>query len=137
MATKRDHIPAPGKSNGLQGTALCGAWAHYLTGDHEMIRRGARQAIKSGDEGNLCRSCLAKLRPYYVCAGSVRGECGHRHATASGALRCLLADQAGCERQRGYSDRDIVARNGAPAVVVEQDEDGRSFCVDFDEMDRR
>lgn len=40
--------------------------------------------------------------------GSVRGCCGHRHTTRSGADRCLARDQAGCESQGGYSDRSVV-----------------------------
>ena len=40
--------------------------------------------------------------------GSVRGCCGHRHTTLSGAARCLARDRAGCASQGGYSDRSLV-----------------------------
>ena len=44
----------------------------------------------------------------YTTQGDVRGCCGHHHRTPEAALRCLLADQAGCKSQGGYSDRRIV-----------------------------
>ena len=48
--------------------------------------------------------------PTYVCSGSVRGECSHRHRTLSGALRCLERDRSGCHAQGGYSDREVYER---------------------------
>ena len=45
--------------------------------------------------------------PWYTCRGSVRGGCGHRHRTLEGAARCCAADQRGCARQGGYSDRRV------------------------------
>ena len=44
--------------------------------------------------------------------GSVRGSCGHKHRTESGALRCLHADQRECRSQGGYSDRYPVRSDG-------------------------
>lgn len=55
----------------------------------------------------------------YHCEGDVRGSCGHRHTTRSGALRCLRSDQAACERQGGYSDREICDSTGEVYVVVD------------------
>lgn len=49
------------------------------------------------------------MKPYIVCEGSVRGNCWHKHRTIRGALKCLKDDQIGCERQGGYSDRELVA----------------------------
>lgn len=50
---------------------------------------------------------------YYTCGTSrdVRGNCGHKHRTLAGALRCLHRDQRDCSGAgRGcYSDRNIVA----------------------------
>lgn len=46
---------------------------------------------------------------YFTCVGSVRGECGHKHATYDAAQRCNDRDQNGCASQGGYSDRKIVA----------------------------
>jgi len=48
------------------------------------------------------------MTTYYRTTGSVRGDCGHRHRTLSGAIRCLRRDQSGCAGQGGYSDRRIV-----------------------------
>lgn len=59
-----------------------------------------------------------KQAPAYTTTGSVRGDCGHRHRTDTGALACLQRDRAGCRRQGGYSDRRIVALGGAPEVDV-------------------
>lgn len=44
---------------------------------------------------------------HFRCVGSVRGWCGHKHRSIDAAIRCLQEDRAGCESQRGYSDRDI------------------------------
>lgn len=53
----------------------------------------------------------------YSTYGSVRGCCGHRHATREAAEKCLARDRAGCASQGGYSDRS----------VVEVDDDGRLY----------
>lgn len=55
------HIPAPGKGAGLAGTALCGRWARFRTGDHELTRRLAHEAQQTGDASHYCADCLAKL----------------------------------------------------------------------------
>jgi len=44
----------------------------------------------------------------WTTSGSVRGGCGHRHRTITGAARCLERDRSGCRSQGGYSDRSIV-----------------------------
>lgn len=41
--------------------------------------------------------------------GPVRGSCGHQHQSLSAAADCLARDQRACQRQRGYSDRSVVA----------------------------
>jgi len=53
---------------------------------------------------------LRHTAPPYVCAGPVRGDCGHTHRTLSGAARCLHNDRASCRTLGGgaYSDRRIV-----------------------------
>ena len=48
----------------------------------------------------------------YITKGSVRGNCGHRHRTLTGAVRCLLRDQSGARKQGGYSDREIRYADG-------------------------
>lgn len=48
----------------------------------------------------------------YTTTGSVRGDCGHRHRTLTGAVRCLRDDQVGCARQGGCSDREVVYADG-------------------------
>lgn len=49
---------------------------------------------------------------YYSARGDIRGDCGHRHRTLSGAYRCLQRDRDGCAQQGGYSDRHIVDQAG-------------------------
>ena len=44
----------------------------------------------------------------YTTYGSVRGCCGHEHASIESARRCLDLDRDGCDSQGGYSDREIV-----------------------------
>ena len=48
------------------------------------------------------------MKTTYSCIGNVRGDCGHKHRTLSGARKCLERDQSGCESQGGYSDRYII-----------------------------
>jgi hypothetical protein len=50
----------------------------------------------------------------YGCIGEVRGDCGHKHRTLSGAVSCLKRDREGCGSQGGYSDREIVIRRPGP-----------------------
>jgi len=40
--------------------------------------------------------------------GEVRGGCEHVHKSKLAALRCLHADERGCKRLGGYSDRAVV-----------------------------
>ena len=56
MGTIKEHVPAPGKSSGLTGEALCGRWATYGTGDHALIR-----LIAGAGGDHWCKSCLAAL----------------------------------------------------------------------------
>lgn len=56
----------------------------------------------------------------YTCRGSVRGSCGHAHRSAATALRCCQRDQAGCERQGGYSDRVVVRTDGEPLTSYDE-----------------
>jgi hypothetical protein len=49
----------------------------------------------------------------YECVGDIRGSCGHKHRTLSGAKRCLLDDRAGCSNQGGYSDRMVRGDDGS------------------------
>ena len=74
----------------------------------------------------------------YVCIGSVRGWCGHRHRDMATATRCIADDVRSCETQGGYSDRaiyrlsDLPCRDGEPYIPtngygcepVHADEDG-------------
>lgn len=43
----------------------------------------------------------------YTTKGKVRGECGHLHKTLKAAAECLLHDSRGCQKQGGYSDRQV------------------------------
>lgn len=47
------------------------------------------------------------MKKYYVNAGSVTGECGHRHRSISTAAKCQHKHENGCSRQGGYSDRSL------------------------------
>jgi hypothetical protein len=60
----------------------------------------------------------------YTTTGPVRGTCRHTHRTLRGALRCLVADQDGCHRQGGYSDRQIVSSDGA-RIEISLDDNGK------------
>ncbi len=53
----KQHIPAPGRANGLRGEALCGRIADYATGDHAMILRLARDG-----GGHWCADCLRRMK---------------------------------------------------------------------------
>ena len=57
----------------------------------------------------------------YTCIGSVRGSCGVRHRTVTGAARCLARDWAGCHEAGGYSDRCIVRSDGLHFVLHEDE----------------
>lgn len=46
--------------------------------------------------------------PVWATWGPVRGYCGHMHRSVDTAERCRARDRAGCRRQGGYSDRDLV-----------------------------
>lgn len=54
--TKREHVPAPGRAAGLKGTALCGRWATFATGDHALLRR-----IAATGGAHYCKECLSVL----------------------------------------------------------------------------
>ena len=56
---KKEHIP--GCCAPLAGFALCGRWAHYETGDHELLRRLALADYRTGDAQHLCSRCVKKL----------------------------------------------------------------------------
>lgn len=53
------------------------------------------------DEGRI----EAERREKYVCIGSVREWCGHRHTSVRTAMNCIRKDRARCKDQGGYSDR--------------------------------
>lgn len=56
------HLPKPGYASGLSGKAMCGRYAKYGTGDHDMLLRLARAAVNAGDADHYCPGCLAQLR---------------------------------------------------------------------------
>ncbi len=58
----------------------------------------------------------------YICIGSVRGSCGHKHRTLSGAAACLRRDRVGCKKQGGYSDRHVKRSSGADLFEAEHHE---------------
>ena len=49
----------------------------------------------------------------YTTRGNIRGTCGHNHRSIRTAVKCLLREQAGCRKQGGYSDRDVIRGDGA------------------------
>ncbi len=63
-----------------------------------------------------------RYKSYYVCKGSVRGECGHAHRELIAAIRCLRRDQRACKMQGGYSDRHIYSVANGHETPVEWDE---------------
>jgi len=58
----------------------------------------------------------------YTTTGSVRGTCGHKHRNLSTAFRCLRADQRGCAKHGGYSDRRITRSDEAPLTDDERED---------------
>lgn len=52
---------------------------------------------------------MTKQGPFFTTWGSVRGCCGHAHATREAAEACLQDDRDGCAAQGGYSDREVRA----------------------------
>lgn len=64
------------------------------------------------------------MKTTYHAIGSVRGECGHRHATIAGAERCRQRDSDQCGRLGGgaYSDREVARTDGEPLTAAELDE---------------
>lgn len=58
---KKQHIPSPGRASGLSGIAVCGRGATFTTGDHDLIRRLAKQAVRESDAGHYCQTCLRSL----------------------------------------------------------------------------
>ncbi len=58
------------------------------------------------------------MRDAYRCVGPVRGACGVRHRTLSGAVACVVRDRRWCRRVGGYSDRWIDASDGRGYHVV-------------------
>lgn len=71
------------------------------------------------------------MNPYYfMCMGSVRGRCKHKHRTIAGANRCLRRDKMGCAMQGGYSDRilykvEILSDSATMAYPVHQSDDDK------------
>ena len=47
------------------------------------------------------------MNKYYINAGSVTGECGHRHRSISTAAKCQHNHSNACSSQGGYSDRAL------------------------------
>jgi hypothetical protein len=56
---------------------------------------------------------------HFYCEGPVRGNCGHKHTTRTGALRCLKDDMRSCNKQGGYSDRSAYDNQGNRYVEAE------------------
>jgi hypothetical protein len=71
MSGRVYHLPDIGNASGLDGPALCGRWARYLTGDYALLYRLARQAWKDGEAGHYCRRCLRVLNKTAPTCGAV------------------------------------------------------------------
>ena len=59
----------------------------------------------------------------YICIGSVRGDCGHRHRSIEAARECCDRDRRACELQGAYSDCRVYSHDewdaaGRPASSV-------------------
>jgi hypothetical protein len=77
----------------------------------------------------------------YMCAGSVRGECGHAHLSIAMAMRCLYRDRRECRSLGGgaYSDRSVMHTDGSRLTRAEYEEyeriqeaeDDSDFAVDI------
>ena len=65
---KLEHIPAPGLSSGLAGTALCRIYAHYTTGDHRQIAAQAMAAVNANEAEHWCPTCLKRMVGYTLAA---------------------------------------------------------------------
>ena len=48
---------------------------------------------------------------FYTTEGDIRGDCGHKHRSFRTAQQCLDKDRAGCKKQGGYSDRNVIRVN--------------------------
>lgn len=84
-----------------------------LTDDRiESLQREASEA----SDHEMVKICKKALRVTYITKGSVRGSCGHKHTTHSGAYACLKRDQEGCASQGGYSDRDLIILRNEEAM---------------------
>ena len=88
---------------------------------------GRVRAVKPADydftQHNKTRRMNMTKTETYTTRGPVRGSCGHRHITDSGAIRCLIRDRKGCHAQGGYSDRDVYRdSDGARASLIETDD---------------
>ena len=59
------------------------------------------------------------MKTIYTTIGSVRGCCGHKHKTYEAAQACMHADQAGCARHGGYSDRQVVSSDDDGYLIGE------------------
>lgn len=76
----------------------------------------------------------------FTCTGSVRGSCGHLHATRANAEKCLAKDARGCAARGGYADRavvvlaDIIDRDG-DRLQVEVGEWIHTYGRELDESD--
>lgn len=68
--------------------------------------------------------------PTYTTTGSVRGSCGHRHRTVSGAAACLGRDQTDCARQGGYSDRAVYDDAGRWVDIDDDPHPPSCLCLD-------
>lgn len=129
------HIPAPGRAAGLHGTAMCGAWADYGTGDHDAIRRAAL-----ADATGYCPECLARLRA--SCAAHDRRSTRTHYTDAHGQHElpaCLLnrtlaagdvivaADE--WEAMDASDTDDIRHACRAIGIAVDLDDDGALVVV--------
>jgi hypothetical protein len=79
-----------------------------------------------GHMRELLRKAKRLTASYYVAAGDVRGDCGHKHRTASTAYRCAAEDMRAVKSGHGqsaYSDRDVweVADDGQHVYAVTAD----------------
>jgi hypothetical protein len=64
------------------------------------------------------------MKPYFKAEGSVRGDCGHKHRTATAACGCMLKDQRDCVSVGGFSDRKVVKYvNGYKVALSESDKE--------------
>ena len=75
----------------------------------------------------------------YICKGSVRGECGHKHRTVEAAVACCARDQKAIRRAypstyptNAYSDRSVFRSDGSDLEGQELVDYARAIQAEYE-----